>query len=87
MGDYFELSVWTQCKHKGPYQREAGGQSEEGVMTRTVVVLRERELEMLHCWHEKRGRAHKPRVPLKQQLLEARKGKGTDYALKSPEWR
>ena len=61
MGDYSELTVWTQCNHKGPYQREAGGQSEEGVVTKTGVVVRERDLEVLHCGHEERGRGHKPR--------------------------
>ena len=24
MGDYAELYRWSQCPHKGPYQREAG---------------------------------------------------------------
>ena len=34
---------------------------------------------------KKEGRATSHAVPLKQQLLEAKKGKETDSALKSPE--
>lgn len=64
MGDYSELTVWTQCNHKSPHQRKAGGQSEVGVMTKTGVVVRERDLEMLHCWHEERGKGQKPRGSL-----------------------
>ena len=36
-------------------------QSEKDVLTKAGVVVRERDLEMLHCWHEDRGRGHKPR--------------------------
>ena len=42
MGDYSELTVWTQCNHKSPYQREAGGQSDVRMMTKTGVMVRER---------------------------------------------
>lgn len=28
MGGYPGLSGWTQCNHKAPYEREAGGQTQ-----------------------------------------------------------